>query len=66
MGVLFDEGSFAKFSKEVRDIPQVETIFVVTDYEPSYRAVVEAFPKHKVYSLYGDYLTSFRVNVKRG
>ncbi len=66
MAVLFDEGSFAKFAKEVRDTPQVETIFVVTDYEPSYRAVVEAFPKHKVYSLYGDYLTSFRVNVKRG
>lgn len=66
MAVLFDEGSFAKFAKEVRDTPQVETIFVVTDYEPSYRAVVEAFPKHQVFSLYSDYLTSFRVNVKRG
>lgn len=66
MAVLFDEGSFAKFAKEVRDMPQVETIFVVTDYEPSYRAVVEAFPKHQVFSLYSDYLTSFRVNVKRG
>ena len=66
MAVLFDEGSFAKFSREIRDTPQVETIFVVTDYEPSYRAVVEAFSKHQVFSLYGDYLTSFRVNVKRG
>jgi adenine-specific DNA-methyltransferase len=66
MAVLFDEGSFAKFAKEVRDTLQVETIFVVTDYEPSYRAVVEAFPKRQVFSLYSDYLTSFRVNVKRG
>jgi adenine-specific DNA-methyltransferase len=66
MAILFDEGSFARFAKEVRDTPQVETSFVVTDYEPSYRAVVEAFPKHQVFSLYSDYLTSFRVNVKRG
>ena len=66
MAVLFDEASFARFGKVIREAKTVETIFVETDYEPSYRAVVEAFPKHRVYSLYGDYLTSFRVNVKKG
>lgn len=66
MAVLFDEVQFSAFKKAVRAAKGVETVYLVCDYEPSYRAMMKAFPGKAVYPLYRDYLDSFRLNVARG
>jgi len=65
MAVLFEESAFAAFKKEVRAAKTIETIYVVTDFDPSYRAMAKAFPGKAVYPLYRDYLDSFRINASR-
>lgn len=65
MAILFDESAFIPFKAEVKAAKTIETIFVVTDYAPSYRAIAKAFPNKSVHALYRDYLDLFRINVSR-
>lgn len=65
MAILFDESEFAAFKKQVRAAKTIETVYIVTDYAPAYRLMARAFPSMKTYSLYRNYLDSFRINVSR-
>ena len=65
MTILFDESAFAAFKKQVRVAKTIETVYIVTDYAPAYRSMARAFPSMKTYSLYRNYLDSFRINVSR-
>lgn len=65
MAILFDESAFASFKKQVRAAKTIETVYIVTDYAPAYRSMARAFPGMKTYSLYRNYLDSFRINVSR-
>ena len=63
--VLMDECYFASFAKEVKQHPEIETLYFVTDYERSYKAMAARFPGKTPYQLYTDYLENFRVNRER-
>lgn len=63
--VLMDECYFASFTKEVKQHPEIETLYFVTDYERSYKAMAARFPDKTPCQLYTDYLENFRVNRER-
>ena len=65
MAVLADEWELAAFKKQVKAAKTIETIYLVTDYEPSFRSMAKAFPGKTVIALYRDYLDHFRLNISR-
>ena len=63
--VLLQERSFETFSEKVNALPEITTIFFVTDYETSYRAMSQNVNVESTYQLYRDYLDNFRINFGR-
>ena len=63
--VLMDETFFSSFKREIAKSSEIETIYLVTDFEPSYKAMAACFPRRKTCQLYTDYLENFRVNRER-
>ena len=60
--VLINENAFATFEEAVHDTPEIQTVFIVTDYEVNYRAMVKSLNVETSYQLYRDYLDNFRIN----
>ena len=65
MAILNDENQFSAFEQELSKYPGIATVFLVTDYEPGFAAMTQAFPGRKTYQLYRDYLDNFRINAGR-
>ena len=63
--VLADESSFADFEAEVNRRPEIETVYIITDYEAGYSAMVKNLSAPHPYQLYRDYLDNFRINTGR-
>ena len=63
--VLTDEGFFEEFEAAVREQAEIDTIFIVTDYESAFRSMIKSFPGKDAYQLYRDYLDNFRINTGR-
>ena len=63
--VLLDETSFPAFEQEINLHPQIQTIYIVTDYEVGFRAMSDVLVGKKCYQLYRDYLDNFRINQGR-
>ena len=63
--ILNDENQFAAFSEELENHPEIEIVYLVTDYEPSFVSMTRALPEKKTYQLYRDYLDNFRINAGR-
>ena len=60
--VLVDEDSFSEFEKQVLNCSEIQTVFLVTDYEVNYRSMVKSLNVKESYQLYRDYLDNFRIN----
>jgi len=60
--VLINENAFASFEKAVNDSSDIQTAFIVTDYEVNYRAMIKTLNVETSYQLYRDYLDNFRIN----
>lgn len=60
--VLISENSFAAFEAKLQKYPEIQTVFMVTDYEVNYRAMVKSLSVRTSYQLYRDYLDNFRIN----
>lgn len=60
--VLFDYRYIGAFTREVQKMPDVKTIFIVTDHDARYRDMCAAFPDRDVTQLYEDYLRSFEIS----
>ncbi len=60
--VLIDENSFAAFEEELRGKSEIETVFLITDYEANYRSMAKNLCVKITYQLYRDYLDNFRIN----
>lgn len=60
--VLIDENSFAKFEEELADKPEIQTVYIITDYEVNYRSMIKELNVANTYQLYRDYLDNFRIN----
>lgn len=63
--VLVDEKDYQQFVIAVNNIPEINTIYIITDSESGYKEMISAFQDKDTYQLYRDYLDNFRINVKR-
>ena len=60
--VLRAEEAFETFRDKVNALPEIETVFIVTDYEAGYRTMTGQLNAPATYQLYRDYLDNFRIN----
>ena len=63
--VLTAEAAFAAFKAQVNQRPDIETVFIVTDYGAGYRAMIKELNAPRTFQLYRDYLDNFRINTGR-
>jgi len=63
--VLTDEMSFSDFQSQVNACPEIETVYIVTDYGAGYRAMIKDLNAPHAFQLYRDYLDNFRINTGR-
>lgn len=60
--VLINENTFADFAEKLVEHPEIQTVFLATDYEVNYQSMVKNLNVTEAYQLYRDYLDHFRVN----
>lgn len=60
--ILIKEDSYAQFAAELKEHPEIQTAFIITDYEVNYRAMAKELHIKYTYQLYRDYLDNFRIN----
>lgn len=60
--VLINENEFADFAEKLTAHPEIQTVFLATDYEVNYQSMVKNLNVTEAYQLYRDYLDHFRVN----
>lgn len=65
MAILTDENRFGVFAEQLAQHPEIEVVYLVTDYESSYVAMTRALEGKTTYQLYRDYLDNFRINAGR-
>ena len=65
MAILNDENRFGEFSEQLAQHPEIEVVYLVTDYESSFVAMTHVLEGKKTYQLYRDYLDNFRINAGR-
>lgn len=65
MAILNENSCYAKFAEEVRNAPDVETVYLVTDSDADYRNMSSGLNAKQTYQLYRDYLDNFRINSRR-
>ena len=65
MAILNDENVFGDFVSELSKYPEIESVYLVTDYEKSFVSMTQELPEKKTYQLYRDYLDYFRINTWR-
>lgn len=63
--VLTDENYFSDFVDKIDKYPEIQTVFLITDYEQGFRRMAQMLPDRTSYQLYRDYLDNFRINVAR-
>ena len=63
--VLVNEQAFAAFEEALAEHPEIQTVFLATDYEVNYRSMVKNLNVEQSYQLYRDYLDNFRISIGR-
>lgn len=65
MAILNDENQFGVFAEKLAEHPEIDVVYLVTDYEGSFVAMSRELPGKTTYQLYRDYLDNFRINAGR-
>ena len=65
MAVLTDENRFCEFAEQLAQHPEIDVVYLVTDYESSFVAMTQVLEGKQTYQLYRDYLDNFRINAGR-
>ena len=65
MAILNDENQFGSFAEKLAQHPEIEVVYLVTDYESSFVSMTQALEDKTTYQLYRDYLDNFRINAGR-
>ena len=65
MAILNDENQFGVFAEKLAEHPEIDVVYLVTDYEGSFVAMTRELPGKTTYQLYRDYLDNFRINAGR-
>ncbi len=63
--VLTEESAFGNLEVMLSEHPEVQTVFIVTDYEAGYCTMAKSLKVEHTYQLYRDYLDNFRINTGR-
>ena len=63
--ILLEESAFSEFETATNACQEIETIYIVTDYEAGYRTMIKNLNAPNTYQLYRDYLDNFRINTGR-
>ncbi len=63
--VLIDENYFSEFAEKVHEKPEIQTAYLITDFEKGFKAMTNSLNIGKTYQLYRDYLDNFRINIER-
>lgn len=61
--VLLEEEFFMEFEEKVLNLPEIETVFIVTDSLDAYTKMIQNLRDRKTYQLYRDYLENFKINI---
>ncbi len=62
IAILKKESCFRKFRQELDAHPEIEVIYIITDSQNAYLAMIDELRGFKTYQLYRDYLENFRIN----
>lgn len=62
MALLKNEAYFRRFREELKNHPEVETVYIITDSQSAYLSMIEELKGKNTYQLYRDYLENFRIN----
>ena len=65
MAILNDENQFGEFAEQLAQHPEIDVVYLVTDYESSFVSMTQALDGKTTYQLYKDYLDNFRINAGR-
>ncbi len=65
IGILIDETYYPEFDNKLKECPDIQTIYIVTDSESAYREMIRLYDNKECYQLYRDYLDNFRINTGR-
>ncbi len=63
--VLTEEAAFEEFAAEVNAHPEIETVYLITDYEAGFQVMARSLKAPRTFQLYRDYLDNFRINTGR-
>ncbi len=63
--VLTEETAFSELVSALSQYSEIETVYIITDYEPGYRSMAKNLNVKQTYQLYRDYLDNFRINIAR-
>ncbi len=63
--VLTEETAFSELEVALVEHPEIETVYIITDYEAGYCAMAKNLNVKYTYQLYRDYLDNFRINIAR-
>ena len=53
---------YTDYKLMLKEHPEIQTAFIITDYEVNYRAMAKELHIKYTYQLYRDYLDNFRIN----
>lgn len=63
--VLVDENYFVDFKERLEEHPEINYVYIVTNYEAGYRAKISELNVEHTFQLYRDYLDNFSINYRR-
>ena len=62
MAILKNESFFPHFREKIKQHPEIEVVYLITDSQNAYLSMIEELKGVKTYQLYRDYLENFRIN----
>lgn len=63
--VLTEEDAFPELDAQLAAHSEIDTVYIITDYEAGYSAMAKSLKVEHTYQLYRDYLDNFRINTGR-
>lgn len=63
--VLTEEDAFPELEVQLKNHPEIDTVYIITDYEAGYCRMAKSLNVKHTYQLYRNYLDNFRINTGR-
>ena len=63
--ILVNECEYVNFELEMREHPEIEVVYIITNSEAGYREMIASLQCKATYQLYRDYLDNFSINYSK-